>query len=61
MKSLNGYWVNKADKSISLYVERVYKKGYVTGFKYHKIAGATVHSQFKATHEELQNDYERDE
>jgi hypothetical protein len=58
-KSLNGYWTNKADKNCYVYVERVFKKGYVTGFSYLKVSDGEVISQLKITHEELQEQYER--
>jgi hypothetical protein len=58
-KSLNGYWTSKIDPNRYIYVERVFKKGYVTGFSYLKIAKGEVVGALKITHEELQRDYER--
>lgn len=58
-ETLNGYWVKKDDPSVTIYVERVFKKGYVTGFKYTDEMGSTVIGQLKISHEELLEQYER--
>lgn len=58
---LNGYWVNKDNEQETVYVEKVFKKGYVTGFGYLTTEKGQIHSQFKATHEELQRQYNRKE
>jgi hypothetical protein len=57
--SLNGYWVKKDDENETVYVEKVFKKGYVTGFKYLSTPAGTIHSQFKITHDELLEQYNR--
>ncbi|AQY55094.1 hypothetical protein [Geobacillus phage TP-84] len=59
MAKLNGYWISKTDPNVTVYVEKVYKKGYVTGFKYMKVADGEIHSRFKATFDELLDQYER--
>lgn len=61
-KSLNGYWTCKADNNRYIYVEKTFKKGYVTGFSYLSVDGKTVISTtpLKITHEELQNQYEKE-
>lgn len=56
-KSLNGYWISNENPDVTVFVEKVYKKGTVTGFKYTKIRQGEVIGEFKATHEELQRDY----
>jgi hypothetical protein len=58
-KSLNGYWQSKTDPAVTVYVEKVFKKGYVTGFHYRKVSDGTVHAPLKISHEELQRDYTR--
>lgn len=59
-KSLNGYWTSVIDPCRYIYVERVFKKGYVTGFSYLRLGeGKEVVGALKITHEELQRDYER--
>lgn len=58
-QKLNGYWVSKTDPDVTIYVDRVYKKGYVTGFRYKKIPEGELASQLKITHEELLEQYER--
>ncbi|UYL93917.1 hypothetical protein PK21_gp74 [Geobacillus phage vB_GthS_PK2.1] len=60
MAKLNGYWTSKTDPNVTVYVEKVYKKGYVTGFKYKKMPFGEVHSRFKATFDELLKQYERE-
>ncbi|MDW8515098.1 hypothetical protein [Priestia flexa] len=57
--SLNGYWTSKEDKNRYVFVERVFKKGYVTGFSYLKVADGEVISSLKITHDELQEQYEK--
>jgi hypothetical protein len=59
MEKLNGYWVSKADDNVTVAVDRVFKAGHVTGFKYTKTSEGVVHSQFKASQEELKRDYKR--
>ncbi|WP_257064241.1 hypothetical protein [Priestia megaterium] len=56
---LNGYWVSKKYPNMTLYVERVYKAGYVTGFGYLKSEEGELISKEKMSHEELKNDYVR--
>jgi hypothetical protein len=56
---LQGYWISKSDRCTTVCVERVYKKGHVTGFKYQDEMGYTVHSQLKITWKELLEQYER--
>jgi len=58
-QKLNGYWVSKSDPNVYIYVDRVYKKGYVTGFWYKKIPEGELASPLKITHEELLEQYER--
>jgi hypothetical protein len=58
-KSLNGYWNSKKEENVEIYVEKVFKKGYVTGFHYRKVSDGVVHSPLKITHEELERDYTR--
>lgn len=61
-QKLNGYWTNKANPDMYIFVEKVFKKGYVTGFKYSKNAEGkeVIHLDgLKITHEELERDYER--
>lgn len=58
--NLRGYWVSQADPSITICVDRVFKKGYVTGYSYKKTDSGTIHGQFKATNEELLSGYKRD-
>lgn len=58
-KRLNGYWT-KNDGSCYVFVVRVYKAGYVTGFRYFKRPdGKEVidTKPFRATHEEIERDY----
>lgn len=57
---LNGYWVDKIDPDVTIFVEKVFKAGHVTGFKYTKTPKGTVHSELKISHEELQRVYERE-
>jgi hypothetical protein len=59
-ETLHGYWVSKKDPSVTICIDRVFKKGYVTGFKYTKIPEGTVHGQLKISTEELLEQYERD-
>jgi hypothetical protein len=60
---LYGYWISKENPNIKVFVERVYKSGHVTGFKYEKLpnGGELIHPPFKATWEELQEKFEREE
>lgn len=58
-KRLNGRWVNKADSNITVFVEKVFKKGYVTGFIYTKTPEGEIHGQMKMSQEELLDNYER--
>lgn len=53
---LNGYWTRKYGGHY-VFVDRVYKKGYVTGRKYYKTDEGEVMGDFRATHEELKRDY----
>lgn len=55
---LNGRWVSNADESVSVWVDKVYKRGDVKGFTYKRLEeGGEVIGEFRATHEELQRDY----
>ncbi|ERH59206.1 MULTISPECIES: hypothetical protein [Bacillus amyloliquefaciens group] len=54
---LNGYWDNRLDANETVYVDRVYKKGYVTGFKYLQVGEHEVISPFRATYEELEGKF----
>jgi hypothetical protein len=58
---LHGYWVNKENPNITVFVEKVYKAGYVTGFKYEKLpdGGELIYPPFKVTWDELQEKFER--
>ncbi|AQS44192.1 hypothetical protein LSG23_09390 [Bacillus velezensis] len=56
---LNGYWDNRLDANETVYVDRVYKKGYVTGFKYLQVGEREVTSPFRATYEELEGNYNK--
>jgi hypothetical protein len=60
-KSLNGYWIKKADPNIKIFVEKVFKKGYVTGFEYITINGVEYPSMtpLRISHEELKSEYEQ--
>lgn len=60
-KRLNGRWIKKSDPNVTVFVEKVFKKGYVTGFTYIKINGVEHMSMnpLKISHEELQNEYEQ--
>jgi hypothetical protein len=59
-KSLNGRWYSITDPAVSLFIDKTYKKGYVTGFKYRKLKdGGEIHAQYKGTYEELQTYYTR--
>ncbi|KXZ22450.1 hypothetical protein P4T89_19940 [Bacillus nakamurai] len=53
----SGYWDNKLDPNETVYVERVYKKGDVTSFKYLQVGEQEVILPFKATYEELEENY----
>lgn len=62
-KSLNGRWYSKTDPAVSLAIEKTYKKGYVTGFKYttypHKNGNRIVHEKFRAEYKEIEAGYTR--
>lgn len=57
---LNGYWVHKTNPDVTVYVEKVWKAGHVTGFSYTKTPKGTVHGELRITHDELKQDYERE-
>jgi hypothetical protein len=59
-KRLNGYWTAK-DGSCYIFVEKVFKAGHVTGFRYFRIDGREVidMNPFKVSQEELVRDYEK--
>lgn len=55
---LNGYWTSKADKAVYIFVEKVYKKGYVTGLTYRRTDDGEVFlPPFKMLTEELTSGY----
>jgi hypothetical protein len=56
-KTLNGYWTSKENKNLTVYVERVFKKGYVTGFSYLKTDKGEVIGRLKCSHDELKENY----
>lgn len=62
-QSLHGYWTSKEDPNVYIVVDKVYKKGYVTGFRYEKIpvqdGYGEVASQLRITQEELLSNYEK--
>ncbi|WP_281998651.1 hypothetical protein [Priestia flexa] len=60
-ETLNGRWVHKENLDKTLFVERVYKAGYITGFGYLKTEKGEVISQQKLTHDELKRDYKKQE
>lgn len=56
-EKLNGYWTKKFGGHY-VYIERVYKQGYVTGFKYWKNdEGHQIQGQIRLTHDELKENY----
>ncbi|QFG05751.1 hypothetical protein 035JT001_84 [Bacillus phage 035JT001] len=59
-KRRNGYYTAK-DKTHYIMADRVFKKGYVTGFKYHIIDGREVIdlTPLKITFEELDTLYDK--
>jgi hypothetical protein len=59
---LHGYWTSKENPNIYVFVEKVYKAGYVTGVMYERLEGGGEKIFFpglKCTHEELLEKYER--
>lgn len=58
---LNGYWYHKEYPKVYVYVDRVYKAGYVTGVHYEKTDGGEVASELRVTHELLKALYKRKE
>ena len=60
-EKLNGMWERKNDPADYIRVERVYKKGYVTGFQYFNRDGQEVISTtpVRMTTEELKERYQR--
>lgn len=58
-KRLNGRWIKKDDRNVEVVIEKVYKKGYVTGYQYERIGSGMVHSPFKTSHDVLQAQYKQ--
>lgn len=58
-EKLNGYWTSEADPAITICIDRVFKKGYVTGYSYVKTLAGTVYGKIKLTNEELLSGYKR--
>lgn len=61
-EDLNGYWTNKENPNIYVFVEKTFKKGYVTGFQYEKLSNGgekIFYPGIKLTHDELKEQYER--
>jgi hypothetical protein len=61
-ESLNGYWTNKSNSNIYVFIEKTFKKGYVTGFEYEKLSdgGEKIFAGgFNCTVEDLKEHFER--
>ncbi|QNR70374.1 hypothetical protein IAQ67_28885 (plasmid) [Paenibacillus peoriae] len=56
-EKLNGYWIKNDDPNVTVYVDKVFKKGYVIGFMYRKAELGEVVSRFKVENKELINNY----
>lgn len=57
-EKLNGYWVEKENPDNYIYVEKVFKKGYVTALSYFKVNDKEVIGPtIKLTHKELKEKY----
>ena len=56
----NGRWKSKTDPTVTLVIEKTYKKGYVTGFSYCTLPdGRRVHGKVKLTFSEIEQDFRR--